>query len=411
MKYSVKVLPNGIRILHIPTKTITAWAGMYINAGTRDEKISESGVAHFFEHVLFKGTKSRSAYKILSTIDNSGGELNAYTTKEETFIYASFLKSNLKKATDLITDIVFNSSFPEKELEKERGVILDEIQSYKDDPVESLFDNFDALYFKNHPLERPILGSEDSVKAIQRDNLISFVNNNYHTDQMVFCSVGNFSFEKVLKYVEPILSQIPASIRSTSRQIFVPNTPFHHTEYSDVHSAYFVLATQGPSRKERFKAPTILFNNILGGPSLTSILNLSLREKNGLTYSVESQINSFTDCGLMTIFLNTEKSKLDKAVGIVEKELKKLREQALSPIKLHTAKRQLKGALALGDDHKDRIIHYMGRSFLNNEQIMDIRDIMKQIDAVSAQDILDIANEHFHPVAWSTYKLLPNEEN
>lgn len=409
MKHWVKELSNGIRILHIPTKTITAWAGMYINAGTRDELENESGIAHFFEHVLFKGTEKRSAYKILSTIDNTGGELNAYTTKEETFVYASFLKGNLGKASELICDIVFHSTFPDKEVEKERGVILDEIQSYKDDPVESLFDSFDAMYFKNHPLASLILGTEKSVKQIQRNDLVNFVKNNYHTDQMVFCTVGNFSFEKVLKYVEPLLQDIKPSLRKTTRVPFIKNTPFHYTEYSDVHSAYFVLASEGPSRKDRFKAPTILFNNILGGPSLTSILNLSLREKNGLTYSVESQINSFSDCGMMNIFLNTEKSKLNKAVDIVEKELKKLRENALSSAKLTTAKRQLKGALALGDDNKDRIIHYMGRSFLNNGTIMPIEEIMKEIDAVSAQDILEIANQNFNPNAWSTYRLLPEK--
>lgn len=407
MKYFVKELSNGIRILHIPTKTITAWAGMYIHAGTRDEKVNESGIAHFFEHVLFKGTEKRSAYKILSAIDNSGGELNAYTTKEETFVYASFLKGNLGRASEIITDIVFHSVFPEKEVEKERGVILDEIQSYKDDPVESLFDSFDALYFKNHPLARPILGTEDSVMKIKRNDLLNFVDHNYHTDQMIFCTVGNFTFEKILKYVEPLLQDIKPSFRKKDRIPFIKNSPFHHVELSDVHSAYFVLATEGPSRKDRFKAANILFNNILGGPSLTSILNISLREKHGLTYSVESQINSFTDCGIMSIFLNTEKSKLDKAVSIVEKELKKLRENALSPTKLHTAKRQLKGALALGDDNKDRIIHYMGRSFLNSGTIMPIEEIMKQIDSVTSTDILNIANENFHPDNWSTYRLLP----
>lgn len=409
MQYFTKELDNGIRLLHIPTQTITAWCGMYIHAGTRDEAESESGIAHFFEHVLFKGTYKRSAFKILSAIDNSGGELNAYTTKEETFVYASFLRENLKKAVDIVCDIVFHSTFPEKELEKERGVILDEIQSYKDDPVESLFDNLDAHFFKNHPLSRPILGNEESVKKIGRNELIRFVQEHYHTNQMIFCTVGNFTAEKAWKYAEDSLKQIPPSIGSLNRTLFKPNAPFHIQEYSDVHSAYYVLATEGPSRKDTHKMPLILLNNMLGGPSLTSILNLSLREKNGLTYSVESQIHSFSDTGMMHIFLNTEKSKLNKAIQIVEKELKKLATQQLSSNKLHQAKKQLKGALALSDDNKEKIIHYAPRSILHTGKIQSISEIMQEIDAVSASEILEASNRYYHPDIWSSYQLLPND--
>ena len=407
MQYFEKELHNGNRILHVPARTITAWCGLYINTGTRDEEKGEGGIAHFFEHVLFKGTERRPAWRIISSIDDSGGELNAYTTKEETFVYASFLRSELKKAVDILTDITFHSTFPEKEVEKERGVILDEIESYKDDPVESLFDKFDALYFKGHPLEKPILGTTASVKKITREQLSGFVKRKYNTDQIIFCSVGNFNFERICKYAEPLLNEVPASIRSFERKPFMYTTPFHTTQKEDIHSAYYLLATHGPSRKERLRAPHLLFNNILGGPSLTSVLNLSLREKNGLTYSVESQLNAYSDCGTMHIFLNTDKSKLEKAVGIVEKELKKLRETALSPTQLQRAKKQVKGAMALADDNKDRIIHYMGRSFLHNGHILSVHEIMRQIDEVSSQDLLQVANEHFAPEIYSSFRLLP----
>lgn len=243
MQYFVKELHNGIRILHVPARTITAWCGLYINTGTRDEEKSEGGIAHFFEHVLFKGTERRPAWRIISSIDDSGGELNAYTTKEETFVYASFLRSELKKAVDILTDITFHSTFPEKEVEKERGVILDEIESYKDDPVESLFDKFDALYFKGHPLEKPILGTTASVKKITREQLSGFVKRKYNTDQIIFCSVGNFNFERICKYAEPLLNEVPASIRSFERKPFIYSTPFHTTQKEDIHSAYYLLAT------------------------------------------------------------------------------------------------------------------------------------------------------------------------
>jgi predicted Zn-dependent peptidase len=372
----------------------SARCGILINTGSRDEK-GLRGVAHFLEHLFFKGTTKRKAYHILSTIDNSGGELNAYTSKEETFVYASCLKSDMRKAMDIIGDVVNNSLFPEKELEKERGVILDEINSYKDDPGEDIMDCFEELWFANHELGSNILGTVQDVKKISRKSIIDFIGNGYRNDDIVFCSVGQFSFEKILQYATPILEKFNFNALPNTRQPFMASVPpFTKTERRNVHGAHCLIGFPGVTRSSEDRIICGVLNNLLGGPVMNSMLNLSLREKHGICYQLESQLISYTDTGIWTVYLNTDPGKMEKAVDLALVEINKLRENTLSTLKLHTVKKQVKGQLALSQENPGSMLHVMGKSYFTRGKIESLKEIMHKIDIITPQDALRAANEY-----------------
>jgi predicted Zn-dependent peptidase len=402
MDLLLNTLDNGIRLVHLRIPGLVAHCGLIINAGSRDETLPEHGIAHFIEHMLFKGTKKRKAYHILSRLEDVGGELNAYTTKEETAIHASFLKEDYARAIELISDITFNSVFPEKEIEKEKDVVIEEISSYLDNPSELIFDDFEELIFSNQPIGRNILGTPESVKSFSRKAISGFMINNYAADQMVFCSVGNISDEKILKLFKTHFSHIVTG--KSNNRINEPwlYKPASVSKKMDTYQNHCIMGNLAYDLKDKRRMGMFLLNNILGGQGLNSRLNLSLREKHGFAYNVESSYNPYYDTGIFSIYFGTDNQYLDKSISIALSELKKLRTAKLGTIQLSKAKNQIKGYLARGYENHESLMLSLGKSLLFFNKIESIEELCNKIDAVSASELLETANDIFEPSKMST---------
>lgn len=402
MELLLNTLDNGIRLVHYRIPGLIAHCGLIINSGSRDETDPEHGIAHFIEHMLFKGTKKRKAYHILSRLEDVGGELNAYTTKEETAIHASFLKEDYERAIELISDITFNSVFPEKEIEKEKDVVVEEINSYLDNPSELIFDDFEELIFSNQPIGRNILGTPESVKSFSQKMIYDFISNNYDTSQMVFCSVGNISDEKILKLFKTNFEGIV-----TEKQAPRINKPWLYkpasvTKKMDTYQNHCIMGNLAYDLKDKRRMGMFLLNNILGGQGLNSRLNLSLREKNGLAYNVESSYNPYYDIGIFSIYFGTDSQFLNKSISIAMAELKKLRTLKLGAIQLSKAKNQIKGYLVRGYENHESLMLSLGKSLLIFNKIDSIEVLCRKIDAVTASELLETANDIFEPSKIST---------
>ena len=395
MEYYSKTLKNGIRIIHKPVKSLVGHCAIMINAGSRDENKDEHGIAHFIEHVIFKGTQKRKAYHILSRLDDVGGELNAYTTKEETCIYASFLIQDFDRAAELLHDITFNSVFPEKELEKEKEVIIDEINSYKDNPSELIFDEFEDLVFKNNSMGRNILGTPELLKSFNRNDILNFIKNNYHTDQIVFCSVGNISERKIEKIAQKYFAEIPENRRNNTRSAIKNYKPEIITEQKETWQSHVMIGNIAYSFQHKDRLGLNLLNNLLGGPGMNSRLNLSLREKNGIAYNIESVFTPYDKTGIFSIYFGTDEENIDRSLSIIKKELKKLREKPLGILQLSKAARQLKGQLAISSDNKENLMLSLGKSYMLFNKVDSLETAYKKIDKITAADLQRIANEIF----------------
>jgi predicted Zn-dependent peptidase len=364
-----------------------------VAAGSRDEKNGAEGLAHFIEHVLFKGTKKRTSFQILNRLEIVGGELNAYTTKEETCVHASFMNTHFERAIELISDIFFNSEFPEKEIEKEKEVVIDEINSYQDSPMEQIYDDFECMIFKGQPLGKPILGTHKSVRSFNRKIIIDFIKKNYTTEKIVFSYTGNLPFEKVAAIAEKYLGtegtfsnkKIKYSVRKSRKISVVEKKKTIQAHYISGSSAYSCYS------KKRF--PLFLMNNILGGPGMNSRLNLNIREKYGFTYHIESAYVPFRDSGIFNVYLATEKKFLDKSVNLVEREFKKLKEHKISSAQLSRYKYQLKGQIAISQENKAGLMLNNAKSVLNYNQPVNVDEIFKKLDAITPEEILEISNE------------------
>ena len=395
MEYYAKTLNNGIRIIHKPVKSLVGHCAIMINAGSRDEKENEHGIAHFIEHVIFKGTQKRKAYHILSRLDDVGGELNAYTTKEETCIYASFLIQDFERAVELLHDITFNSVFPEKEIEKEKEVIIDEINSYKDNPSELIFDEFEELIFSNNPMGRNILGTPELLKSFTKEDILRFIQNNYHTDQIVFCSVGNISEKKIdkiaRKYFEPLIE----NRRNGSRPDINDYKPATKIEDKNTYQSHVMIGNIAYSFQHKDRLGLSLLNNLLGGPGMNSRLNLSLREKNGIAYNIESGYTPYDKTGIFSIYFGTDEENIDRSLSIIRKELKKLRNKPLGILQLSKAVRQLKGQLAISSDNKENLMLTLGKSYMLFNKVDSLESAYQKIDRITAADLQRIANEVF----------------
>ena len=402
MDLLIHTLDNGIRLVHYRIPGLVAHCGLIVNTGSRDETESEHGIAHFIEHVLFKGTKKRKAYHILSRLEDVGGELNAYTTKEETAIHASFLKEDYERAIELISDITFNSVFPEKEIEKEKDVVIEEINSYLDSPAELIFDDFEELIFSNQPIGRNILGTPDSVKLFSQKTISDFISNNYDTRQMVFCSVGNISDEKILKLFTAHFGHIVTNSRESRINKTWLYKPSSLTKKKDTFQNHCIMGNLAYDLKDKRRMGMFLLNNILGGQGLNSRLNLSLREKNGLAYNVESSYNPYNDTGIFSIYFGTDRQYLNKSIAIAMEELKKLRTSKLGSIQLSKAKNQIKGYLVRGYENHESLMLSLGKSLLVFNKIETIEEICKKIDSVTASELLETANDIFEPAKMST---------
>ncbi len=397
MSYHYHTLANGIRLIHKHADSAVAHAGIIINTGTRDEDDAEHGMAHFIEHTIFKGTKTRKVFHVLSRLENVGAELNAYTTKEETVIFASFQSQYYDRSLELISDITFNSVFPEKELEKEKEVIMDEIDSYKDSPSEYIFDEFEELVFQQHPIGKNILGTKKKLKRFNREMVLDFIRNNYHTDQMVICSVGNISFQSLVKKVEKYYGNIPENIRTKKRQPFVSYTPQQITLNKATHQSHCIIGNVAYDYRAKLKPAFTLLTNILGGPGLNSRLNLGIREKYGFAYNLEAHYTPYTDTGIFLIYLGTAFESTDKSIELVHKELQKLREKKLGVIQLSTAKKQFIGQVAITYDSNLNEMLSIGKSFLHYNKVDSIEELNKKVEKITATDIIESANEIFNP--------------
>lgn len=395
MEYHLATLKNGIRIIHKPTLSEVAHCGFIVNTGSRDELIKESGITHFIEHAIFKGTKKRKAYHILNRIDNVGGEINAYTTKENTSIYASFAKVHFERAIELLTDILFNSTYPEAELEKEKEVIIDEINSYQDSPYEQIYDDFEDQIFNNHPLGMNILGTEKSVKKINRKKILSFIQKHYLTNEIVFSIVGNIDFKKVQRLCEKYLNDIPEKATKLQRKEFSNYKPTQIALTKDVYQTHCILGNLAYHAHHKNKSGFILLNNILGGPAMNSRLNMGIREKYGYTYNIESAYTIFSDTGLFYIYLGTDQKHIAKCLKLVKRELKLLKDKKISASQLHKAKQQLIGQITLSEENNCNVMLGMGKSLLLYDKVEGLKETYDRINALTEQELQDIANEIF----------------
>jgi predicted Zn-dependent peptidase len=402
MDILLHTLDNGLRLVHHRIPGLVAHCGLIINTGSRDESDQEHGIAHFIEHMLFKGTKKRKAFHILSRLEDVGGELNAYTTKEETAVHASFLKDDYERAMELISDVTFNSSFPDKEIEKEKDVVLEEINSYLDNPADLIFDDFEELIFADQTIGRNILGTQESVKSFSRQKLSAFVEGNYNTNQMVFCSVGNISDEKLLKLFETYFSVIVTQKRADRKIKRWKYNPSSVIKKKDTYQNHCIIGNLAFDIKDKRRMEMFLLNNIIGGQGMNSRLNLSLREKNGLAYNVESGYNPYLDTGVFSIYFGTDRQYLEKSIAITMVEMKKLRDTKLGIIQLGKAKNQIKGYLARGYENHESLMLSLGKSLQVFGRIDTIEDICRKIDNVTASEILETANDILEPTRLST---------
>jgi predicted Zn-dependent peptidase len=376
--------------------------GLIINAGSRDELEHQQGLAHFIEHSIFKGTTKRKTYHILSRLDSVGAEINAYTTKEETWVYASFMDHHLDRAVELISDICFNSTFPEKEINKEKDVIIDEINSYLDSPGEMIFDEFEEQVYSGHPIGRNILGTIDSVKALSRDDIFELTGRRYRTDQMVFSSVGPSSLEKIKRVCEKYLGHFQSEKSNDVRKPFTGYTPTHAVIDKETFQLHYLIGTEAYSAADDKKTGLVLLNNLLGGPAMNSMLNLQIREKFGIAYNIESAYQPYSDTGLFQIYLGTDEKSFAKAEKLVFKELQKLRDKALGVAQLHMAKQQLIGQIALSQESGSGTMLALGKSYLLFDKVDSLEEVYRSIEKLNSSELLEIANEIFDPNKFST---------
>jgi predicted Zn-dependent peptidase len=388
-------LSNGIRVIHRPCTGLVSCCGFVVNAGTRHERMDEAGMAHFTEHMLFKGTAHRSSNHILNRMETVGGELNAYTTKEETFIYSVFLEKDYERALELLTDLFFCSTFPPGEMEKEKEVILDEIDSYEDSPSELIFDDFEDLLFAHHPIGRKILGNPESLKTFNHDSIIDFYARNYSTDNITFFSQSSVSLKKWRSLVEKHLGRIPSRLLTSPDLGHKPEplSGVRKTIEKDTHQTHVIIGNWNYDFSNPRRIGMYLLNNLLGGPGMNSRLNVALRERHGLVYSIESNVTSYTDSGVFTIYFGVEPDQTERCIALVRKELRKLKECPLTPLQLHAAQQQLFGQMMISSENKENAALAMGKSMLHFNRFDSLEEVAAKVMRFTPSELQNIANE------------------
>lgn len=392
--YQIQTLDNGIRVIHQPVNNSKIiHCGFVLDIGSRDEKPHQIGIAHFWEHMAFKGTRKRKAFHILNRLDAVGGELNAYTTKEKIFFHASVLDQYVEKAFDLLVDITFESIFPEKQIEKERQVILEEMAMYYDSPEDAIQDQFDEVIFKNHPLGNNILGNQESLKKFKRSDFIDFLHENLDTSRIVFSIVGDLSPNKLNRLINKYLKPIPPQKRIRTRIPFSEYKPQELHVKREVTQAQCAIGTTAYPIHHPKRLPFFMLVNILGGPGMNTRLNMALREKYGFVYAIDAGYHPFSDTALFSIFFGTDSGQLNKSIKLVKKELKKLQEIRLGTLQLHVAKEQLMGQLAMAEENNMSFMLMLGRSLLDKDKIESLDELFEQIRSIQAGDLQEVANE------------------
>lgn len=407
MDHQLYTLTNGIRILLNPVKSTVSHCCLIINAGSRDEEKGRPGLAHFIEHLLFKQTQKRNTNQILNRLEIVGGDLNAYTTKEYTCLQASFLEPHLERAMDLLQDIAFFSTFPEEEMNKEKEVILDEISSYEDQPEEAINDDFEALIFANHTLGENILGTSETVKSFVKKDVIDFIAQNYNTREIIFAVSGSYPLSKIARLAEKYFGVIPEN-KSIKYRLAPQNNPqITKTQKKPINQSHCMVGNVSYGFHHQNKTGLLLLNNLLGGTGMSSRLNLEIREKHGIAYTIESNYSPLSDTGLFSIYFGTDTEKVAKATKLVHKELRKLRENKLGRIQLAQAKQRFIGQIALGEENRMGVLISMAKSVLDYGKIDSLKEVFEKINKVTADELLHISNDIFSPNKLSTLVFEP----
>lgn len=406
MTYQTHTLPNGLRLIYKPDYSAVSYCGMVINTGSRDETDSEQGMAHFIEHMLFKGTSKRRSGHIINRLEHVGGELNAYTTKEETVVFAIVLNEHFERAIELVSDVVLHSTFPQKEIEKEVVIILDEIQSYNDNPSELIFDDFEEMIFEHHPIGHNILGRAELLENYTTADAVRFVSKQYCPQEMVFFALGDLNFKQLIRWSEKHLQT--ENIQKIQPERISPSNyaPSRREIEKNTHQVHFMLGNRSYDLYHPNRMGMYLLNNILGGPGMNSLLNLSLREKHGLVYNVESNYQPFTDTGMWSVYFGCDTENATRCEQLVFAELQKLREQTLSENALKKYKLQLMGQMAIANEQKENLALSLGKSILRYGHIADLETVMKRIETVTAEQLQMIANEIFDVEKLSVLKYI-----
>ena len=395
-KYNTYTFDNGLRVIHLPSVSQVVYCGYDIAAGTRDEMPGEEGLAHFCEHMTFKGTARRHALQIINALEGVGGELNAFTNKEDTCYYAAISKEHFAQAVDVLTDIVFHSRYPQTEIDKEVEVICDEIESYNDSPAELIYDEFENILFEGHPLGHNILGHAEQLRTYTTDDALRFVERNYRPDNAVFFVYGDIDFKRLVKLLAN--KDIPARTGHTPIPQTLPDTRLSAntiTRSIGSHQAHVMLGTKTYAYEDPRRMTLYLLNNILGGPGMNARLNLSLRERHGLVYTVESSMASYGDTGVWCIYFGCDHHDIKSCLRLVRHELDRVMQKPLSANQLTAAKRQLKGQLAIACDNREQFALDFGRSYLHHGHERDLDSLCRRIDSITAEDLQKVANELF----------------
>lgn len=441
MKYNTYTLDNGLRIIHLPSDSKVVYCGYQINAGTRNEEPGEEGLAHFCEHVTFKGTERRKAWHILNCLESVGGDLNAYTNKEGTVYYSAILKEHIARAVDLLTDIVFHSVYPQAEIDKEVEVICDEIESYNDSPAELIYDEFENIIFKGSPLGHNILGTAEQVRSFKTEDALRFTRKLYRPDNAIFFAYGDIDFKKLVKLIRkaladddsgkvaenaansvgklaeeklPQISQITQisgdenSITteksvSSVKSVGPENYPSVGKEITgqtivmqkNTHQAHVMIGTRAYDVNDSRRMPLYLLNNMLGGPGMNAKLNLALREHNGLVYTVESTMVAYGDTGIWSIYFGCDEHDVKRCLRLVRKELDKFMQKPLSEAQLKAAKKQIKGQVGVACDNRENFALDFGKSFLHYGWEKNVDRLYEQVDEITAEQIQVVAQELF----------------
>ena len=437
MKYNTYTLDNGLRIIHLPSDSQVVYCGYQINAGTRNEEPGEEGLAHFCEHVTFKGTERRKAWHILNCLESVGGDLNAYTNKEGTVYYSAILKEHIARAVDLLSDIVFHSVYPQAEIDKEVEVICDEIESYNDSPAELIYDEFENILFKGSPLGHNILGTAEQVRAFKTEDALRFTRKLYRPDNAIFFAYGDIDFKKLVKLIQKALGECPKgrelacsadckSAETPTEERIAEETPTGETPTEEMeagdanhkvqsskfnvqskvagqtivmqkntHQAHVMIGTRAYDVNDDRRMPLYLLNNMLGGPGMNAKLNLALREHNGLVYTVESTMVAYGDTGTWSIYFGCDEHDVKRCLRLVRKELDKFMQKPLSDAQLKAAKKQIKGQIGVACDNRENFALDFGKSFLHYGWEKNVDRLYEQVDEITAAQIQAVAQELF----------------
>ena len=421
MKYNTYTLDNGLRIIHLPSDSKVVYCGYQINAGTRNEEPGEEGLAHFCEHVTFKGTERRKAWHILNCLESVGGDLNAYTNKEGTVYYSAILKEHIARAVDLLTDIVFHSVYPQAEIDKEVEVICDEIESYNDSPAELIYDEFENIIFKGSPLGHNILGTAEQVRSFKTEDALRFTRKLYRPDNAIFFAYGDIDFKKLVRLLKKSFLSEERRVKSEEttfgdrreRQFNSPEAQaqfnIQHSTFNTQHSfegqtivmqknthqAHVMIGTHAYDVNDSRRMPLYLLNNMLGGPGMNAKLNLALREHNGLVYTVETTMAAYGDTGIWSIYFGCDEHDVKRCLRLVRKELDKFMQKPLSEVQLKAAKKQIKGQIGVACDNRENFALDFGKSFLHYGWEKNVDRLYEQVDEITAEQIQAVAQELF----------------